>query len=238
MALGPHVVPRPWDALAALCGQFRSPVFGGHLWASVRRLALGLGLGVVVAFPLGLAMGRWARLDAVLAPVMFLTYPVPKVLFLPALIVVFGLGEMPKTILVALVTGYQILVVTRDSVKGMDPRWEDSFATLWPASRGRGPGGRIARSLSLARHVTVPLALPPAMSALRLASGTAVSVLFIAESFATDRGLGLMIVDAWGAMNLPRMWAGILAMGILGALLFEAAYLSERLLCPWPRGKG
>jgi NitT/TauT family transport system permease protein len=233
LALGPLVLPRPWAVIRNLAGQLGSPVFLGHAAASVRRLAWGLGAGFAAAFPLGIAMGRSARLDAWLAPVMFLTFPVPKVLFLPALLVVFGFGEAPKAVLVALVTFCQILVVTRDAARNMDPRWEDSFATLWPAARA---GERLARRLSLLRHVVAPHALPAAVTSLRIASGTAVSVLFIAESFATDRGLGFMIVDAWGAMNLPRMWSGILAMGLLGALIFEAADLLERLLCPGARG--
>jgi NitT/TauT family transport system permease protein len=229
VALGHLVLPRPWAVFVNFKGQLANPAFQGHALASVARLAEGLAIGFALSFPLGLAMGRNARLDSLLAPVVFLGYPVPKVLFLPALLVVFGLGEAPKTILVALVCGFQILVVTRDAARGMDPRWEASFATLWPAARRRE---RARRALALYRHVIVPCALPAAMTSLRLASGTAVSVLFIAESFATDRGLGLMIVDAWGAMDLPRMWSGILAMGILGAGFFEAAYLLERLLCP------
>jgi NitT/TauT family transport system permease protein len=233
VAMGPLVLPRPWSVFVDLAGRVGDPVFLAHLGASVRRLASGLGMGFAVGFPLGVAMGRFPGFDAVLSPVVFLTYPVPKVLLLPALLVIFGLGEAPKTVLIVLVTGYQILVVTRDAVKGMDPVWETSFSTLWPAAR---PGGRLSRELSLSRHVTVPFALPAAMSSLRLAAGTAVSVLFIAESFATERGLGLMIVDAWGAMDLTRMWSGILAMGFLGAAFFELAYLLERLLCPASRG--
>jgi NitT/TauT family transport system permease protein len=228
------VLPRPWAVFENLAGQLGNPVFLGHAAASVRRLSWGLGAGFAVAFPLGIAMGRSRRLDALLAPAVFLTYPVPKVLFLPALLVIFGFGEAPKAVLVALVTAYQILVVTRDAARGMDPRWADSFATLWPASRS---GERLARRLSLLRHVLIPHALPAAVTSLRLASGTAVSVLFIAESFATDRGLGFMIIDAWGAMDLPRMWSGILAMGLLGAIFFEAADILERLLCPGSRGK-
>jgi NitT/TauT family transport system permease protein len=235
VALGHLVLPRPWSVFQNFAGQLGNPAFQGHALASVKRLALGLAAGFAIAFPLGVAMGRSSRLDAVMAPVMFLTYPVPKVLFLPALLVVFGLGEAPKTVLVALVTGYQILVVTRDAVRGMDPRWEASFATFWPAGKA---AQRARREIALWRHVTVPCALPAAMTALRLAAGTAVSVLFIAESFATDRGLGLMIVDAWGAMDLPRMWSGILAMGLLGAAFFEAAYVLERLLCPASARKG
>jgi NitT/TauT family transport system permease protein len=229
------ILPGPREVFSDFAGRLTTPVFLWHLSASVRRLALGLALGFAIAFPLGLAMGRSGPADGVLAPMLFITYPVPKVLLLPALLIVFGLGEAPKAILIALVTGFQILVVTRDSVRNMDPRWEDSFATLWPAFRAQE---RLMRSLAFARHVLVPYALPSAMTSLRLASGTAVSVLFIAESFATDRGLGFLIIDAWGAMDLDRMWSGILAMGLLGAVFFELTDLLERSLCPASRAKG
>lgn len=231
---GPFILPAPWAVAKYFARQLNNPVFLGHCLCSLRRLSGGLAIGFAAAFPLGVVLGYFKTLDKYLAPAVFLTYPIPKVLFLPALLVLFGLGELPKVIIIALTTAYLILVVTRDSVRAIDPNYYAFFATLWP--NGKAPRG-FGWFMAVLRHVICPQALPAAITAFRLAAGTAVAVLFIAESFATDKGLGFLIMDGWGAMDLRKMWAGIVAMSIMGALMFELANLLEYLLCPWKRRK-
>ncbi len=229
--LGERVLPAPgvvavdfWEKI------FHSPEFWRHAGASAWRATAGLFCGFAAAFPLGVLLGLSRRLDEWLSPVIFLTYPIPKVLFLPVLLVLLGLGEAPKIILVALTVGYQVLVVTRDRVRAVDRQYWDSFAALLPAGRRLSSFGGLWSS---ARHVAVPAALPAAVTALRIAAGTAVSVLFIAESFATDRGLGFMIMEAWGGLDLPRMFTGIAAMGLLGLFLYELCEFLDRRLNRW-----
>lgn len=222
---GPNILPTPLAVAENLAGQAFSGEFWGHARASFCRAVGGVALGFAFAFPLGLCLGGWPRIDAALAPFVFLTYPIPKILFLPVLLVLLGLGEGPKYILIALTCGYQILVVTRDSVRGLDPSYLASFKAVAP--------GRAGRPLALARHVLAPASMPAAISALRLATGTAVAVLFMAESFVTDQGLGFMIMDAWGGLDLPRMFSGILAMSLMGFLLYGFVNAIERRLCRW-----
>jgi NitT/TauT family transport system permease protein len=227
--LGARVLPSP----AAVGRYFLSDALGsGEFWAhcgaSAGRAVGGIALGFALAFPAGLVMGACRRLDDWLSPAVFLTYPAPKILFLPVFLVLLGLGEAPKIILITLTVAYQILLVTRDSLRRLDRRYLETFQALNPRSG-------LAGSLNLARHVLVPAALPSAVTALRLVSGTAVAVLFMAESFATDRGLGFMIIDAWGNLDLARMFAGILAMSFLGLALYELGGLCERRFCRWSR---
>ena len=230
LLLGNRILPTPGAAALNFWHEIKGPEFWQHAGASAWRAAAGIFCGFALSFPLGVWLGLSRGLDAWLSPIIFLTYPIPKVLFLPVLLVLLGLGEAPKILLVALTVGYQILVVTRDSVRSIDHNYIDSFATLMPAGRSwsslRGLG-------SLARHVAVPAALPSAVTALRIAAGTAVAVLFMAESFVTDRGLGFMIMDAWGALDLPRMFTGIAAMGLLGLLLHEICDRLESRFSRW-----
>lgn len=230
MLLGERVLPAPGAVAVNFFHEIRGPEFWRHAGASAGRAAGGILCGFAAAFPLGVFLGLSRRLDAWLSPVIFLTYPVPKVLFLPVLLVLLGLGEGPKILLVALTVGYQILVVTRDSVRAVDHNYLESFATLLPA--GRSLSGA-AGLWSLARHVAVPAALPSAVTALRIAVGTAVAVLFMAESFVTDRGLGFMIMDAWGGLDLPRMFTGITAMGLMGLILHEICDWLEKRCGRW-----
>ena len=144
-------------------------------------------------------------------------------MLLPVLLTLFGLGDTPKILLIALTAGYQILVVTRGGVQNLDSRFLTAFRSL---------GGTPAQ---LVRHVLAPAALPDAITALKVASGTAVAVLFMAESFATQRGLGFLIMDAWGRSDQEEMFVGIVAMSLLGVLLHEACNAAEAVLCPWKR---
>lgn len=228
LAAGPQVLPAPWPVIKSLVHELAMEEFRLHSLTSAGRAMAGLFLGFLTAFPLGLLLGASPKVDAWISPFIFLTYPVPKILFLPVLLVLLGLGEWPKIILIALTCGYQILVVTRDSVRNLDPSYFTSFSTLLNPSLSYH-----ARAWLSARHLLIPASLPSAISALRLATGTAVAVLFIAESFATDLGLGYMIMDAWGNLDLPRMFSGIIAMSVIGFIFYELTNLLEFLLCRW-----
>ena len=95
-----------------------------------------------------------------------------------------------------------------------------------------------ARSVGAGRwvtclHVVVPEVLPALFTALRTGMGTCVAILFLAEAIAGSTGLGYFIVDAWGMLDYPRMFAGIIAMAVLGVGLYEALTALEWVLTPW-----
>lgn len=229
LILGPGLLPTPFTVLKSLGAEAATAEFWLHTGVSFGRAVGGITLGFAAAFPLGLWLGSSPRIDKWLAPFLFLTYPIPKILFLPVLLVMLGLGEAPKIILIALTCGYQILLVTRDSLRNLAPSYLLSFRAI-------GSGNKKGQALNLARHVLAPAALPAAVSALRLVTGTAVAVLFMAESFATDLGLGFMIMEAWGGLDLPRMFSGILTMSLMGLLLYGLIDLLERRSCRWVHG--
>jgi NitT/TauT family transport system permease protein len=85
----------------------------------------------------------------------------------------------------------------------------------------------------IARHVVVPAAMPEIFTALRIGSGTAIAVLFLAESIAGSSGIGWYIVDAWGRLDYPAMFAGIIAMGLLGVALYEVLNALEARVTRW-----
>lgn len=219
--LGDAILPAPLQVLLFFFSSLGQIQFWEHIGISFLRVSLALVLAWCTAFPLGLILGYARRVDEYISPFVFLTYPIPKIVLLPVFLTIFGLGDAPRVVLVAMTTGYQILVVTRDSALGLDRKYLDSFRSL---------GGS---QIQLLRHVLVPAALPAAITALRVASGTAVAVLFMVESFATASGLGFLIMDAWGRGDMMEMYSGILGMSIMGVLLYEGCNLMEKRLCPW-----
>jgi len=115
-------------------------------------------------------------------------------------------------------------VVVRDEAANLRPELIDSVLSLG-ASR-----------FDLLRHVYLPATLPAVLTALRLRVGTAIAVLFFAESFATTAGLGYYIfVDTWSRLAYVEMYAGVLAMSMLGLGLYVLIDALERRLCPYLR---
>jgi ABC-type nitrate/sulfonate/bicarbonate transport system, permease component len=221
MALGGVILPDPEDAIRAFFAALSTRIFWEHFGVSAFRAVTGMLIAFGIAFPLGLVMGSVRRADAMLAPFIFLTYPIPKIVLLPVFLLLLGLGDASKIAMIALILGYQILVTTRDGVRSIHPKYLDSVRSL---------GGS---RLDVLREVLVPAALPHGFTALRLGTGVSVAVLFFVESFATTRGLGYMIMDAWGAMDYLGMFVGIIGMSLMGAALYELANVMERRVCRW-----
>lgn len=220
-ALGGMILPPPMPCVKAFLAALFTTEFWAHFNASALRAVAGMALAWGVAFPLGILMGGSRKADSLLAPFVFLTYPVPKIVLLPVFLLVLGLGDTSKVAMIALILGYQILVTTRDGVRAVDPRYVDSVLSL---------GGS---RWDVLRHVLFPAALPHGFTSLRLGTGVSVAVLFFVESFATNYGLGYLIMDSWGAMDYVTMFTGILGMSLLGAALYECAELMERHVCRW-----
>lgn len=228
-ALGPDLLPSPGETFALFLRALGTAAFWADMGMSAWRLALGLGVALCVAFPAGLIMGHWRRADAVAAPLVFLTYPLPKIVLLPVFFIFLGLGDASRVLLIALTTGYQVLVIVRGTAMGLDPSCRKVFRSLTGATAGT----KRRRLMQAIRHVYVPAALPGLFTSLKVAGGTAVAVLFLAESFATRSGLGFRIMDAWGRGDTPEMFVGILGMSLLGLALYALCCLGERVLCPW-----
>ena len=219
LAIDSPALPGPMPALQAF-GEYL-PLLWPETLVSGARVLAAMVIGMVLAVPLGLAVGRSERADALVAPLLFLTYPVPKIVFLPVLLVLFGLGNAPKVALIAIIVFFQIIVTARDAAKAVPPG-----AVLSVRSLG-------ATRLDIARHVVFPSALPEIFTAARIGTGTAIAVLFFAESIAGTNGLGWFIIDAWGLINYPRMFAGILAMSLLGVVFYEGLDALELWATRW-----
>jgi len=215
------VLPAPLAVLIAF-GRGMFGELGKDFLVSLGRVLASIAVSVTLATPLGLALGQSRRLDRVFAPFIYLLYPIPKIVFLPIIILFLGVGNVSKVFIISLILFFQILVVVRDAASNLRPELIASVRSLG--------GGRRA----LFRFVYLPACLPAALTALRVSIGTAVAVLFFAESFATTSGLGYyIIVETWGRLAYTEMYAGVVAMSVLGLLLYVLVDALQRYFCPW-----
>ncbi len=193
----------------------------GHLLASLFRVILGVGTAILIGVPCGLILGMVKKLDHIMAPFVYLSYPVPKIAFLPVVLLILGLGDLSKIFLIAIIIFFQVVVTTRDAARSINPELILSVKSLG------------ANNWQLFYRVIFPAALPGIFTAVRISTGTAIAVLFFTETFATFSGLGYFIMDAWTRVNYIEMFAGIVALSLLGLSLFLLIDILERVSCKW-----
>lgn len=194
----------------------------GHFFSSLWRVLLSTLLAIILAAPAGLILGGSSRLNEMLSPLIYILYPIPKVVFVPVFLLLFGIGDFSKILIIFVILFFQILVLVRDQAAKIHPALLQSVRSLGAGRRG------------LFRFVYLPASLPAVLTALRQSVGTAVAVLYIAELFATQKGLGYYIyIKGTTLFDYPAMYAGILAMSILGLGLYFVVDWLETRLCPW-----
>ena len=214
------VIPSPVQVFLRLAAKFPETI-AVHAGYSLMRIVLGLFAAVAVGYPVGVLMGYFPCVNRLLAPLLYLTYPVPKIALLPVVMLLFGVGEWSKLILVFLIIVFQVVVAVRDAVAAIP---SETYAPL------RVLGASFAQ---IVRHIIVPASLPKFITAVRVAMATAISVLFFTETFGTQYGIGYYIMDAWLRVNYLDMYAGIVVLSAMGLLLFILLDWTERRMCAW-----
>ena len=221
MIINRPILPPPFEVGRAFIQELQKDLIY-HFLASLWRVLASTALAILVAAPLGLILGQSKRLNAIISPVVYLVYPIPKVVLVPIILLIFGVGDIPKILIIFLILFFQILVLVRDQAASLRPELIQSVRSI-------GAGRR-----ALFRFVYIPASLPAILTALRQSIGTAVAVLYIAELFATQQGLGYYIyINGSTFFNYPAMYAGVIAMSILGLGLYFSVDWLERRLCSW-----
>jgi ABC-type nitrate/sulfonate/bicarbonate transport system permease component len=215
------ILPQPLDVLRVFFRELRGDMLI-HFAASLWRVTAGMALSVMVAAPAGLAIGGSRRLNRFFSPFIYLLYPIPKVVLVPVIILFLGIGDVAKIAILFLILFFQILVLVRDQASGLPPQLIQSLRSL-------GAGRR-----ALFRFVYLPASLPAILTALRQSIGTAVAVLYITELSATKYGLGYYIYYKGSTLlDYPAMYAGVIAMSLLGLGMYFSVDWLERKWCKW-----
>jgi NitT/TauT family transport system permease protein len=216
------ILPSPLSVLLVFWRDTISGELLGHFLVSLWRVMAGTLLAILTAAPAGLPLGQSRHANRLLSPIIYLLYPIPKVVFVPIILLFFGIGDAAKIAIIFLILFFQILVLVRDQAATLRPELIQSVMSL-------GAGRR-----ALFQYVYLPASLPAILTALRQSVGTAVAVLYIAELFATTRGLGYYIYfEGSTLLDYPAMYAGIIAMSLLGLGLYFSVDQLEKWLCPW-----
>jgi NitT/TauT family transport system permease protein len=215
------ILPAPTTVLLVFLQEIGGEL-GGHFLASLWRVVASTSLALAAAVPAGLILGQSETLNRVFSPVIYLLFPIPKVVFVPIILLFLGVGDLSKIFIIFLILFFQILVLVRDEAAALR---SELIASVYSLGAGRR---------ALFRFVYLPASIPAILTALRQSVGTAVAVLYITELFATQRGLGYYIyLQGSTLFQYPKMYAGVIAMSLLGLGLYFAVDWIERVLVPW-----
>ena len=215
------ILPPPSRVFQVLLPELSGDL-GRHFLASLWRVIASIVISILIAAPTGLLLGQSRRANQLLSPVIYILYPIPKVVFVPVILLFLGVGNLSKIVIISLILVFQIVVLVRDHAA----RIQDE---LLQSVRSLGAGRR-----ALLRYVYLPASLPGILTALRQSIGTAVAVLYITELVATRLGLGYYIyIQGSTLFEYPKMYAGVVAMSLLGLGLYFAVDILERILVPW-----
>ncbi|MGM0603608.1 MAG: ABC transporter permease [Bacillota bacterium] len=214
------VIPAPHKVLLNFIRLFPDVILI-HLIRSLIRITAAVSISLLLGVSIGLALGMNEKFDEILSPVIYILYPIPKIAFLPVLMILMGLGDLPKVVLITLIIIFQIIVTTRDAVKGLGKE-------LFYSVRSLGMNKK-----QIYRHLIIPAVLPKILTSLRISVGTSIAVLFFAENFATTYGIGYFIMNSWSTVNYTAMFSGILALSLLGLALFKIIDIADSKLCSW-----
>lgn len=213
--------PAPSAVLRTLGALLVSGALVHDVAISLARVGIGFALGAAGGIVLGLLMGISRLVRAALKPLIGVIYPIPKIAILPLVMLIFGLGEASKYVIVAIGVFFLVLLNTMAGVVNIDRIYRDV---------GRNFG---ARPTDVLLTIALPGALPLIFTGLRLAWGTALLLIVAAEFITASSGLGYLVWNAWQTFAVEEMYAGLLTISALGLTSFALFDIIERRLLPW-----
>jgi NitT/TauT family transport system permease protein/sulfonate transport system permease protein len=192
-----------------------------NLLISLERVAIGLVLGVGSGAIVGLVMGMSRVVRAALDPLLSAMYTVPKLALLPVFLLIFGLGETPIDLAIAVSVFFFMWISTMEAILAVDEGYQE-VALSFGANRWQ-----------MFRHVLLPAALPGMMVALQLSAGVSVLVMVGVEFVMGGNGIGNMIWLSWSLFLATQMYVGIVVVAVLGLVMVRLVRLLTRFVVPW-----
>lgn len=222
LSVNSELLPNPLSVYGSM---FTAKGIMANTEASLVRIISGTIIAGVLGVILGVILSINKKINALVEPIVYFSYPIPKLALLPILMLFFGIGETTKIIMIVLIVVFQIIISIRDIANSIDKENIFVFKSLK------------ASKLETITNLILPGILPGIFSALRVTVGITTSVLFVTETFGTDKGLGFFIVDSWMRLDYISMYGGIMMLSLMGFALFIVIDLLDLIFCSWNKVK-
>lgn len=217
-----------YPPLRTIAGQFGTQWLGPRLATdvvpSLGRLLAGYALATVAGVAAGVLIGLSRRLRLAAEPVLEFLRAVPPPVLVPVLLLIVGIGDTTKLVIIAAGCVWPILLNTVQGVRSVDPVLDDSARCY----RVRG--------WARVRRLVLPAASPQIMAGMRQSLSIAIILMVISEMVASTGGIGFVVIKFQRNFALPEMWSGIILLGLIGIVLAALFRLAERRVLGWYLG--
>jgi ABC-type nitrate/sulfonate/bicarbonate transport system permease component len=226
-AVNPLFTSSPSRIAATAYGMFADGSIYVHLRVSATEFILGFAMAVVIGVPLGILMGWYSRLNAVLEPFVSALYATPRIALLPLVVIWLGIGLESKVAIVFLGAIFPILVNTITGVRTID-------ADFIKVARSYG-----ATDWQMFLTVVLPSSVPMLLTGVRLGLGHGLVGIVVSEMYGATEGLGYLIAVAGARFQTDKVMVGIILIAGLGVALTELLRAIERRFERWrPNSRG
>lgn len=205
--ISPALLPSPVQVFNAAVRQYRQGTLFEHIWASTLRVLIGVVVGVVLAIPVGFALGWYRNLRGFLDPLINFLRALPPIALVPLVVVYVGIGENGRLFVLIYASFFPAVIVIYEGINAIESIYVKAAKVL-------GANGR-----ELFSRVVLPLTLPHVLTAFRVALGVAWATLVAAELVAARTGLGAMIQNASNFFQIPTIFLGIILIGVIALVM-------------------
>jgi ABC-type nitrate/sulfonate/bicarbonate transport system permease component len=216
-----YYVATPGEVATAFADTWFGPRFADDVLPSILRLFGGYAVAVVLGVGLGVPIGLSPRLRAAAEPILEFFRATPPPVLVPLLILLAGVDDTMKVLVIASGCVWPILLNTVEGVRAVDPLLSDT-------ARNYRIGG-----VDRLRHLVLRAASPQIVTGLRQALAIGIILMVISEMFASSSGLGFTVVQFQRTFAIPEMWSGIVLLGLIGVVLSLVFRIWERRVLSW-----
>lgn len=219
--VSPNLLPSPIQVFNAGIKQFRQGTLLEHVWASTLRVLIGVVVGVVLAIPVGFALGWYKNLRGFLDPLINFLRALPPIALVPLVVVYVGIGENGRLFVLIYASFFPAVIVIYEGIMAIE-------SIYVRAARVLGASGR-----ELFTRVVLPLTLPHVLTAFRVSLGVAWATLVAAELVAARTGLGAMIQNASNFFQIPTIFLGIILIGVIALVMDSLVRMAIAQFVKW-----
>lgn len=210
--------PSPYQSLLALIEMIKNGSLLENIGTSMYRFVSGYLTSVISAIFLGLILGRLPNIFKYINPAVQLLRPISPTAWMPFIVLLFGIGDMPAIIIIFIAAFFPVLLSTVSAVSGIDP-------VYFKVARNFG-----IKQPQLTWKVILPAAFPQIANGIHLAIGTSWIFLVAGEMVGAQSGLGYQIIDARNNIRADILLATIIVIGVIGIILDGLLKLLERYI--------
>jgi NitT/TauT family transport system permease protein len=217
------VLPRPTEIIATL--YTRAPGIWPHAQQTLYTTLTGFGMGVIIGLSLGTLIGSSRLAYDTAYPLLVGISSIPKVAVVPIFVLWFGAGTVPAILTAMIICIFPIVVNVSTGLATVEPELEDVMKSMK------------ASKLDILWNVALPRAMPYFFASLKVAVTLAFVGSVVAETVASNRGVGNMMMIASSSFNVPLVFAGLFVLAAMGVSLYVIFSLIERRVVGWAMRK-